>query len=65
FPKEKVKQVVAGAKAIIVPEMNYTGVIAEQVERVTDLNIPVIKVPKVATLHHPDDILKAIEEVAK
>lgn len=65
FPEEKVKEIVKNAKAVIVPEINYTGVIAEQVERVTNLNIPVIRIPKVCEFHHPDEILKQIKEVAK
>jgi len=65
FPDDIVKDVVKDAKAVIVPELNYTGVIAEQVERVTKLTTPIIKLGKVAEFHHPDDILKAIREVAK
>ena len=65
FPDEQVRDVVKDAKAIIVPELNYTGVIAEQVERVTNIDIPVIKSPKVCEFHHPGDILKVIREVAK
>ncbi|TFG06581.1 MAG: 2-oxoacid:acceptor oxidoreductase subunit alpha [Promethearchaeota archaeon] len=65
FPDEIVKEKVKDAKAVIVPELNITGVIAEQVERVTNLETPVIRVPKVAVFHHPDDILKEIREVAK
>jgi hypothetical protein len=45
--------------------LNYTGIIAEQVERVTPLDTPILKVPKVAVFHHPDEILKAIREVSK
>jgi 2-oxoglutarate ferredoxin oxidoreductase subunit alpha len=65
FPDEKVKEIVKDAKAIIVPELNYTGVIAEQVERVTQLEIPIIRIPKVCELHHPDEILKVIKEAVK
>ena len=65
FPGDIVKNAVKDAKAVIVPELNYTGVIAEQVERVTKLTTPIIKLGKVAEFHHPDDILKAIREVAK
>lgn len=65
FPDEQVRDVVKDAKAIIVPELNYTGVIAEQVERVTKIDTPVIKIPNVCEFHHPDDILKVIREVAK
>jgi 2-oxoglutarate ferredoxin oxidoreductase subunit alpha len=65
FPEEKVKDIVKEAKAVIVPELNYTGIIAEQVERVTKLETPIIKIPKICDFHHPDDILKVIREVAK
>lgn len=65
FPEKKVKKVVADAKAVIVPELNYTGVIAEQVQRVTKLNIPIYKIPSIVTLHHPDEILKTIKEASK
>jgi len=65
FPDKQVKEVVKDARAVIVPELNYTGYIAEQVERVTKLDTPVIKIPKVCEFHHPDDILNVIREVAK
>jgi len=65
FPDEKVKGIVKNAKVVIVPELNYTGYIAEQVERVTNLETPIIKIPKVGIFHHPDDILKVIREVSK
>ncbi|MFX1329032.1 MAG: transketolase C-terminal domain-containing protein [Promethearchaeota archaeon] len=65
FPDEKVKRVVKNAKAVIIPELNYTGFIAEQVERVNKLEIPIIKIPKVGVFHHPDDILKIVKEVSK
>ncbi len=65
FPDEKVKRVVKNVKAIIVPELNYTGFIAEQVERVKKLEIPIFKIPKVGDFHHPDDILNVIKEVSK
>ena len=65
FPDRKTKEIVKDAKAIIVPELNYTGIIAEQIERVTNLETPVIRIPKVCDFHHPDEILKIIREVAK
>ncbi|MHA1688595.1 MAG: transketolase C-terminal domain-containing protein [Promethearchaeota archaeon] len=65
FPIKKVREVVKDAKAIIVPELNYTGFIAEQVERATNPDTPIIRIPKVCEFHHPDDILKAIKEVTK
>ncbi|MFW9950111.1 MAG: transketolase C-terminal domain-containing protein, partial [Candidatus Thorarchaeota archaeon] len=64
FPDEKVKEVVNNARAIIVPELNYTGFIAEQVERVKKLEIPIIKIPKVGEFHHPDEIFNVIKEVS-
>jgi 2-oxoglutarate ferredoxin oxidoreductase subunit alpha len=64
FPFNAVKKVVSGKKAIIMPEMNL-GIMAEQVERVTGQGIPVIRVPRIASLHHPDEILSAIKEAAK
>lgn len=65
FPDEKVKNIVKDSKAIIIPELNYTGFIAEQVERVKNLETPIIKIPKVGVFHHPDDILKIVKEVSK
>jgi len=65
FPDEIVKEVVKDARVVIVPEMNYTGFIAEQVERVSKLGLPIIKIPKVGEIHHPDEIQKVIMEVAK
>ncbi|MHA2431109.1 MAG: transketolase C-terminal domain-containing protein [Promethearchaeota archaeon] len=65
FPDEQVKEVVKDVRAIIVPELNYTGYIAEQVERVTKLDTTVIRIPKVCEFHHPNDILNIIREVAK
>jgi len=64
FPDNQVKEAIKDAKAIIVPELNYTGVIAEQVERLTKFETPVLRIPKVCEFHHPDDILKVIREVA-
>ena len=65
FPDEKVRQIVKNAKAIIVPELNYTGFIAEQVERVKNYETPIYKIPKVGVFHHPDDIINIIKEVSK
>lgn len=65
FPDEKVKEVVKDAKAIIIPELNYTGFIAEQVERVKKLETPIKKIPKVGEFHHPNEILNVIKEVSK
>jgi 2-oxoglutarate ferredoxin oxidoreductase subunit alpha len=64
FPDEKVKNVIKDAKVVVIPELNYTGVIAEQVERVKKRETPIIKIPKVGEFHHPDEILKVIKEVS-
>ena len=65
FPDEKIRSVIKNIKAIIIPELNYTGIIAEQVERVKKRETPIIKIPKVGEIHHPDDILNVIKEVSK
>ena len=65
FNDEKVKESTKNAKVILVPELNYTGFIAEQVERVSNPEIPIVKIPKVGVFHHPDDILKKIREASK
>ncbi|MHA1147404.1 MAG: transketolase C-terminal domain-containing protein [Promethearchaeota archaeon] len=65
FPDKQVEEVVKDVKAVIVPEINYTGVIAEQVERFTAPGVSVIRIPKVCEFHHPDEILKIIREAAK
>lgn len=64
FPEEKIKTVIKDSKAIIIPELNYTGIIAEQVERVKKPETPIKKIPKVGEIHHPDEILKIIKEVS-
>ncbi|MHA1793120.1 MAG: 2-oxoacid:acceptor oxidoreductase subunit alpha [Promethearchaeota archaeon] len=64
FPYERIKSLVSGKKAIIVPEMNL-GMIANEIERVKSLEIPIYKVPKISEIHHPDDILKIVREAAK
>lgn len=63
FPFATVETAVAGKKAIVMPEMNL-GIMANQVERVTGGDIPVVRVPKIGDLHHPEEILKVITEVA-
>ncbi|MFX0026332.1 MAG: transketolase C-terminal domain-containing protein [Candidatus Hermodarchaeota archaeon] len=65
FPDNLVREVIKNKKAIIVPELNYTGFIAEQVERVSKLGANIIKIPKVGEFHHPDDILNVLREVNK
>lgn len=63
FPVELMKEKLKNAKKVIVPELNYTGVIAEQVERTVELHIPVRKIAKVCDFPTPQDILELIKEV--
>ena len=60
FPYARVKKVIANAKAIVMPEMNF-GLMAGEVERVKKLEIPLYKVPKIAQLHEPGEILAAVK----
>lgn len=60
FPYDDLKRTLAGVKSVIVPEMNL-GLMAGEVERVTSL--PVVRVPKISEIHHPDDIMKALKGV--
>ncbi|MBN2151575.1 MAG: 2-oxoacid:acceptor oxidoreductase subunit alpha [Candidatus Lokiarchaeota archaeon] len=61
FPYERVKSVVAGAKAIVVPEMNL-GLMAGEVERCKPLAMPMYKVPKIADIHEPGEILAVVRK---
>ncbi|MFO7797130.1 MAG: transketolase C-terminal domain-containing protein [Promethearchaeia archaeon] len=65
LPEDQIKEAVKNKKAIIIPELNYTGYIAEQVERFTDLEVPIIRIPNVCEFHHPNEILTKIKEVSK
>jgi 2-oxoglutarate ferredoxin oxidoreductase subunit alpha len=65
FPDEKIKEAIKNAKAVIVPELNYSGIIAEHVERHNKSDIPIIRIGRVCEFHHPNDILEKIKEVAK
>src|SRR5271157_194772 len=64
FPYEQVKQVLAEAKAVVVPEMIF-GLMAGEVERAKRLDIPLYKVPKIAELHEPGEILAVIKKAAE
>jgi len=64
FPYEQVKQVLAEAKAVVVPEMNF-GLMAGEVERAKRQEIPLYKVPKIADLHEPKEIMAVIKKAAE
>jgi 2-oxoglutarate ferredoxin oxidoreductase subunit alpha len=65
FPYERVKTLISRARAIVVPEMNLSGMMAGEIERVKSLDVPLFRVPKVADIHHPDDILAVVRNASE
>jgi len=64
FPDERIAELASSARAFVVPEINY-GQIVYEVERCSHGKANVVLVPHGgAGVHHPDDILKAIEYAA-
>lgn len=64
FPDERIAELANSVKAFVVPEINY-GQIVYEVERCSHGKANVILVPHGgAGVHHPDDILNAIEYAA-
>jgi len=62
FPTKTVRTLLAGAKKIIVPEMNL-GQLALEVERAAGCDRPVIRLGKInGELFHPDEVYAAIKE---
>ncbi|MHA1369235.1 MAG: 2-oxoacid:acceptor oxidoreductase subunit alpha [Promethearchaeota archaeon] len=61
FNYKKVKKLLENCKAIIMPEMNL-GLMAGEIEKIKDPEIPLYKLPKIAMLHHPDEIMKLVKE---
>nr|MDO8084090.1 transketolase C-terminal domain-containing protein [Candidatus Sigynarchaeum springense]MDO8115922.1 transketolase C-terminal domain-containing protein [Candidatus Sigynarchaeota archaeon] len=61
FPYERVKKAIASARAVVVPEMNL-GLMAGEVERCKPLSTPLYKVPKIADIHEPGEILAAVKK---
>jgi 2-oxoglutarate ferredoxin oxidoreductase subunit alpha len=64
FPYELVKKTLAEAKAVVVPEMNF-GLMAGEVERCKQLAIPLYKIPKIADIHEPGEILAVVKKAAR
>lgn len=63
FPEEQIRTLAEKVKAFVVPEMNY-GQIALEVERCAAGKCKTILVPHGGgTVHNPEDIFKAIQEV--
>jgi 2-oxoglutarate ferredoxin oxidoreductase subunit alpha len=64
FPDERIAELARSARAFVVPEINY-GQIVYEVERCCHGKANVVLVPHGgAGVHHPDDILNAIEYAA-
>jgi len=62
FPDSAIRRLTAGAKKIIVPEMNL-GQLALEVERVTRCGAEVVRLGKVnGELFHPDEVYAALKE---
>jgi 2-oxoglutarate ferredoxin oxidoreductase subunit alpha len=65
FPEERIRELAAQAKAIVVPEINY-GQIVYEVERCACGQAKTLLVPHMGgDVHTPEMILTAIREVAK
>ena len=65
FPDERIAELAESTKAFVVPEINY-GQVVYEVERCSHGKANVVLVPHGgAGVHHPDDILSAIEYAAR
>ena len=64
FPEERILELAATTKALIVPEINY-GQMVREVDRCSKGRTRVVPVPKFAELHTPLEILKVIKEANK
>ena len=65
FPENRIRELAPKVKGFVVPEINY-GQIGLEVERCAAGQAQVMLVPHMGGgVHDPDDIQRAIEEVAK
>ncbi|MFI5091465.1 MAG: 2-oxoacid:acceptor oxidoreductase subunit alpha [Terriglobales bacterium] len=65
FPETKIRQLAARTKAFVVPELNL-GQMVREVERAAAGKAKTILVPHAGgTVHHPEDILTAIQEALR
>ncbi len=63
FPEEKIQRIAKGIKAFIVPEINY-GQMAYEVERCAQGQAETVLLPLMGgTIHTPQDIMEAVQEV--
>jgi 2-oxoglutarate ferredoxin oxidoreductase subunit alpha len=64
FPEDRIAELAKKIKGFVVPEINY-GQIVFEVDRCSHGNTNVILIPHGgATVHNPDDIYKAIKQIA-
>jgi 2-oxoglutarate ferredoxin oxidoreductase subunit alpha len=65
FPENLIRRIAAGARALVVPELNL-GQMVREVERAAAGKAKVISVPHPGgTVHHPEQILEAILEATR
>ena len=65
FPEKKIRELAARTKAFVVPELNL-GQMVREVERCAGGKAKTIGVPHAGgSVHHPEDILAAIQEAAR
>jgi len=65
FPEKRIRELATRVKAFVVVEMNY-GQIVQEVERCAAGKAKTILVPHGGgTVHHPEEILRAIREAAR
>ncbi|HWR34425.1 MAG TPA: 2-oxoacid:acceptor oxidoreductase subunit alpha [Clostridia bacterium] len=65
FPEKKIAEIAGKVKALVVPELNM-GQMVREVERCAGGKAKVLAVPHAGgSVHRPEDILKAIVEVAR
>ncbi len=65
FPEDHIRELAMRVKAFVVPEINY-GQVALEVERCACGKAQTVLLPHMGGgVHHPEDILQAIKEVAR
>jgi 2-oxoglutarate ferredoxin oxidoreductase subunit alpha len=65
FPEKKIRELAGRTKAFVVPELNL-GQMVREVERCAGGKAKTILVPHAGgSVHHPEDILAAIQEAVR
>lgn len=63
FPRQAIQQAAQTAKTIVVPEMNYSGQLADEIRKCIPPEIPIVRVNRYnGTIITPSDILRAMEK---